>query len=160
MLCWRMFDGFASIASHSGSITGNSMSTRRDWLLQQMGITQYQLRRPRVLQGEIAVTLAPDTRLVMVAEHAPELQEPLIRDVLRALNIQPSQVMTLTPEQLPMLPEQVDCAGWLLGVESEYTFNGITFSTAVFNELISSGAAKRALWQQMCNHDSHLFSHP
>lgn len=125
-----------------------------------MGITQYQLRRPRVLQGEIAVTLAPDTRLVMVAEHAPALQEPLIRDVLHALNIQPSQVMTLTPEQLPMLPEQLDCAGWLLGVESEYTFNGITFSTAVFNELISSGAAKRALWQQMCNHDSHLFSHP
>jgi len=125
-----------------------------------MGITQYQLRRPRMLQGEIAVTLAPDTRLVMVAEHAPALQEPLIRDVLRALSIQPSQVMTLTPEQLPMLPEQVDCAGWLLGVESEYTFNGITFSTAVFNELISSGAAKRALWQQMCNHDSHLFSHP
>jgi DNA polymerase-3 subunit psi len=136
------------------------MSTRRDWLLQQIGITQYQLRRPRVLQGEIAVTLLPGTRLVMVAEHAPTLQEPLIRDVLHTLNIQPGQVMTLTPEQLPMLPEQVDCAGWLMGVTSEYPFNGITFNTAVFNELISSGAAKRALWQQMCNHDSHLFSHP
>ncbi|WP_058973968.1 DNA polymerase III subunit psi [Type-D symbiont of Plautia stali] len=136
------------------------MSTRRDWLLQQMGITQYQLRRPRVLQGEIAVTLTPGTRLVMVTEQAPELQEPLIRDVLRVLNIQPAQVMTLTPEQLPMLPEQVDCAGWLMGVESEDPFNGITFTTAVFNELISSGAAKRALWQQMCNHDNHLFSHP
>ncbi len=125
-----------------------------------MGITQYQLRRPRVLQGEIAVTLLPGTRLVLVAEHAPELQEPLVRDVLRALAIQPAQVMTLTPEQLPMLPEQVDCVGWLLGVQSEHPFNGIRFDTAVFNELISSGAAKRALWQQMCNHDSHLFTHP
>jgi len=136
------------------------MSTRRDWLLQQMGITQYQLRRPRVLQGEIAVTLLPGTRLILVAEHAPDLQEPLIRDVLRALEIEPAQVMTLTPEQLPMLPEKVDCAGWLLGVESEHPFNGILFTTAVFNEVISSGAAKRALWQQMCNHDSHLFTHP
>ena len=125
-----------------------------------MGITQYQLRRPRVLKGEIAVTLTPGTRLVMVTEQAPGLQEPLISDVLRVLNIQPAQVMTLTPEQLPMLPEQVDCAGWLMGVESEHPFNGITFTTAVFNELISSGAAKRALWQQMCNHDNHLFSHP
>ncbi|WP_414057178.1 DNA polymerase III subunit psi [Pantoea dispersa] len=136
------------------------MSTRRDWLLQQMGITQYQLRRPRVLQGEIAVTLTPDTRLVLVAEQAPDLQEPLVRDVLRTLSIQPGQVMTLTPEQLPMLPEQVDCAGWLLGVTSDHPFKGITFTSAVFNELISSGAAKRALWQQMCNHDSHLFHHP
>ncbi|MDR6297205.1 DNA polymerase III subunit psi [Pantoea dispersa] len=136
------------------------MSTRRDWLLQQMGITQYQLRRPRVLQGEIAVTLTPDTRLVLVAEQAPDLHEPLVRDVMRTLSIQPGQVMTLTPEQLPMLPEQVDCAGWLLGVTSDHPFNGITFTSAVFNELISSGAAKRALWQQMCNHDSHLFHHP
>jgi DNA polymerase III subunit psi len=160
VLCWRMFDGFASIASHYGRTTGNSMTSRRDWLLQQMGITQYQLRRPRVLQGEIAVSLSPDTRLVLVAEHAPDLHEPLVQDVLRTLHLQPAQVMTLTPEQLPMLPEQVDCVGWLLGIESAHPFNGVTFTTAAFNELISSGAAKRALWQQMCNHDSHLFTHP
>lgn len=47
------------------------MTSRRDWLLQQMGITQYQLRRPRVLQGEIAVTLAPDTQLIIVADAPP-----------------------------------------------------------------------------------------
>ncbi len=155
-----MFDGFASIASHSDGITGNGMSTRRDWLLQQMGITQYQLRRPRVLQGEIAVTLAPGTRLVMVAEHAPALQEPLIADVLRVLGIQPEQVMTLTPEQLPMLPEKVECVGWLLGLDRPHPFSGVALHTAVFNELISSGAAKRALWQQMCDHDNLLFHHP
>lgn len=136
------------------------MSTRRDWLLQQMGITQYQLRRPRVLQGEIAVNLAPDTRLLIVAETPPTLQEPLIRDVVRSLNLQTSQVMSLTPEQLFMLPDALNCAGWLLGVQSEQAFNGITLRTASLNELISSGAAKRALWQQICKHDSHLFSHP
>ncbi|MFH8133289.1 DNA polymerase III subunit psi [Pantoea osteomyelitidis] len=136
------------------------MSTRRDWLLQQMGITQYQLRRPRVLQGEIAVSLAPDTRLLIVAETPPTLQEPLIGDVLRTLGLQTSQVMSLTPEQLLMLPDTLSCAGWLLGVESEQAFNGIQLRTASLNELISSSAAKRALWQQMCKHDSHLFPHP
>jgi DNA polymerase III subunit psi len=136
------------------------MSTRRDWLLQQMGITQYQLRRPRVLQGEIAVSLAPDTRLLIVAEIPPTLQEPLIGDVLRTLGLQTSQVMSLTPEQLLMLPDTLSCAGWLLGVESEQAFNGIQLRTASLNELISSSAAKRALWQQMCKHDSHLFPHP
>ena len=136
------------------------MSTRRDWLLQQMGITQYQLRRPRVLQGEIAVSLAPDTRLLIVADTPPTLQEPLIGDVLRTLGLQTSQVMSLTPEQLLMLPDTLSCAGWLLGVESDQAFNGIQLRTASLNELISSSAAKRALWQQMCKHDSHLFPHP
>ncbi|WP_130833901.1 DNA polymerase III subunit psi [[Erwinia] mediterraneensis] len=136
------------------------MGNRRDWLLQQMGITQYQLRRPRVLQGEIAISLPPDTRLLIVAETPPTLQEALILDVLRTLGLQRSQVMSLTPDQLVMLPDALDCAGWLLGVESPQAFNGIALRTASLNELISSSAAKRVLWQQMCKHDSYLFSHP
>lgn len=135
------------------------MTSRRDWLLQQMGITQYQLRRPRVLQGEIAVLLLPDTQLIIVAENPPGLQEPLLRDVLHTLSLKPTQVMTVTPDQLQMLPETLNCAGWLLGVESEQTFNGVALTSASFNELLSSGAARRALWQQMCEHDSHFFPH-
>ncbi|WP_308538672.1 DNA polymerase III subunit psi [uncultured Pantoea sp.] len=135
------------------------MTSRRDWLLQQMGITQYQLRRPRVLQGEIAVRLLPDTQLIIVAENPPGLQEPILRDVLHTLSLKPTQVMTVTPDQLQMLPEMLNCAGWLLGVESEQTFNGVALTSASFNELLSSGAARRALWQQMCEHDSHFFPH-
>ncbi|MDF7788179.1 DNA polymerase III subunit psi [Pantoea stewartii] len=135
------------------------MTSRRDWLLQQIGITQYQLRRPRVLQGEIAVRLLPDTQLIIVAENPPGLQEPFLRDVLHTLGLKPTQVMTVTPDQLQMLPETLNCAGWLLGVESEQSFNGVALSSASFNELLSSGAARRALWQQMCEHDSHFFSH-
>ncbi|WP_145031470.1 DNA polymerase III subunit psi [Pantoea ananatis] len=135
------------------------MTSRRDWLLQQMGITQYQLRRPRVLQGEIAVRLLPDTQLIIVAENPPGLQEPILRDVLHTLSLKPTQVMTVTPDQLQMLPETLNCAGWLLGVESEQTFNGVALTSASFNELLSSGAARRALWQQMFEHDSHFFPH-
>ncbi|MGP2501687.1 DNA polymerase III subunit psi [Pantoea ananatis] len=135
------------------------MTSRRDWLLQQMGITQYQLRRPRLLQGEIAVRLLPDTQLIIVAENPPGLQEPILRDVLHTLSLKPTQVMTVTPDQLQMLPETLNCAGWLLGVESEQTFNGVALTSASFNELLSSGAARRALWQQMCEHDSHFFPH-
>ena len=54
------------------------MTSRRDWLLQQMGITQYQLRRPRVLQGEIAVRLTPGTKLIIVADVVPGLHLSLI----------------------------------------------------------------------------------
>lgn len=33
------------------------MTSRRDWQLQQLGITQWALRRPGALQGEIAISL-------------------------------------------------------------------------------------------------------
>ena len=52
--------------------------------LQQLGITQWSLRRPGALQGEIAISLPGHIRLVMVAEEPPSLSEPLISDILRA----------------------------------------------------------------------------
>ena len=54
------------------------MTSRRDWQLQQLGITQWSLRRPGALQGEIAISLPEHIRLVMVAETPPSLTEPLI----------------------------------------------------------------------------------
>ena len=43
------------------------MTSRRDWQLQQLGITQWSLRRPGALQGEIAIAIPAHVRLVMVA---------------------------------------------------------------------------------------------
>ncbi|MDU2998333.1 MAG: DNA polymerase III subunit psi [Klebsiella pneumoniae] len=73
------------------------MTSRRDWQLQQLGITQWSLRRPGALQGEIAISLPDHIRLVMVAETPPSLTEPLIGDILRALAVTPDQVLQLTP---------------------------------------------------------------
>ena len=73
------------------------MTSRRDWQLQQLGITQWSLRRPGALQGEIAISLHEHIRLVMVAETPPSLTETLIVDILRALALTPDQVLQLTP---------------------------------------------------------------
>ena len=54
------------------------MTSRRDWQLQQLGITQWSLRRPGALQGEIAITLPQHVRLVIVGEELPALTEPLM----------------------------------------------------------------------------------
>lgn len=53
------------------------MASKRDWLLQQLGITQWTLRRPSVLQGEVAVSLPPETRLLVVAQTLPAPDDPL-----------------------------------------------------------------------------------
>ncbi len=69
------------------------MTSRRDWQLQQLGITQWALRRPGALQGEIAISLPAHVRLIVVAEELPALNEPLMRDILRALTVSPDQVL-------------------------------------------------------------------
>lgn len=73
------------------------MTSRRDWQLQQLGITQWSLRRPGALQGEIAISLPEHIRLVMVAETPPSLTEPLIGDILRALAVTPDRLCSLPP---------------------------------------------------------------
>jgi 16S rRNA (guanine1207-N2)-methyltransferase len=84
------------------------MTSRRDWQLQQLGITQWSLRRPGALQGEIAIAIPAHVRLVMVANDLPALTDPLVSDVLRALTVSPDQVLQLTPEKIAMLPVGTD----------------------------------------------------
>ena len=80
------------------------MTSRRDWQLQQLGITQWALRRPGALQGEIAITLPPHVKLVMVAETLPPLTEPLISDILRALCWDDPVSMPSSPSCFSSLP--------------------------------------------------------
>lgn len=63
------------------------MTSRRDWQLQQLGITQWSLRRPGALQGRLPLR-SRHVRLVMVANDLPALTDPLVSDVLR-INRQP-----------------------------------------------------------------------
>ncbi|MCT4701891.1 DNA polymerase III subunit psi [Enterobacteriaceae bacterium H20N1] len=133
------------------------MSLRRDWLLGQLGITQWDLRRPLVLQGEIAVSLLANTRLVMVAEDLPALSDPLVSDVLRSLALTPQQVMQLTPDRAAMLPADTRCNSWRLGVDEPLSLPGAQLTTPALNELYHNGAARQALWQQICEHEHDLF---
>lgn len=93
------------------------MTSRRDWQLQQLGITQWSLRRPGALQGEIAIAIPAHVRLVMVANDLPALTDPLVSDVLRALTVSPDQVLQLTPEKIAMLPQGSRCNSWRLGTD-------------------------------------------
>lgn len=92
------------------------MTSRRDWQLQQLGITQWSLRRHGALQGEIAIAIPAHVRLVMVANDLPALTDPLVSDVLRALTVSPDQVLQLTPEKSRCCRKAVaaTAGGWVL----------------------------------------------
>lgn len=133
------------------------MTSRRDWQLQQLGITQWALRRPGVLQGEIAISLPAHVRLIVVAEELPALSEPLMRDVLHALTVSPDQVLPLTPERVAMLPQGSRCNSWRLGTDAPLPLEGAQVTTPAFNELRANPTARAALWQQICEHEHDFF---
>ncbi len=133
------------------------MTSRRDWQLQQLGITQWALRRPGALQGEIAISLPAHVRLIVVAEELPALNEPLMRDILRALTVSPDQVLPLTPERVAMLPQGSRCNSWRLGTDAPLQLEGAQVTTPAFNELRVNPAARAALWQQICEHEHDFY---
>ena len=133
------------------------MTSRRDWQLQQLGITQWSLRRPGALQGEIAIAIPAHVRLVMVANDLPALTDPIVSDVLRALTVSPDQVLQLTPEKIAMLPQGSRCNSWRLGTEASLPLAGAQVSTPAFDELQTSAPARRALWQQICAHEHDFY---
>ncbi len=133
------------------------MTSRRDRQLTQLGITQWRLRRPAVLQGEIALRIPEHIRLVMVADKPPTLTDPLIQDVLRALTLTEANVLPLTPDRAALLPEGSRCNSWRLGVESPLTLPGVQLSSPGFDELLHNAAARIALWRQICEHEQDLF---
>ena len=61
---------------------------RRVLLLQQMGISQWQLRRPEVLKGAVSVPVASHIRLIIITEQTLELNNAFLQDVLRSLELQ------------------------------------------------------------------------
>ena len=135
------------------------MTSRRDWQLQQLGITQWVLRRPTALQGEIAISLPAHVRLVMVAESLPALTTPLIRDLLLALGVTPDPVLPLTPGRVEMLPPDSQCLSIWLGVEPLTSLAGTALHTLTLDALRQDPAARAALWQQICEHEHDLFTH-
>ncbi|RLM21704.1 DNA polymerase III subunit psi [Brenneria alni] len=132
------------------------MESRRDWLLQQLGITQWTLKRPSVLQGEIAVSLPAQVRLVIVSSEPPASDDPLLADILHSLALTPEQTVNLTPQQVVMLPENARCPSWRLGVDEPLALQGVQFTSPALTELYHNADAKRALWQQICQYERDI----
>ncbi len=135
------------------------MSSRRDWLLQQMGITQYLLRRPHVLRGEAAVRVPESVRLLIIADTPPHQTESLFLDVIRSLMLSPEQILVLTPRQLSMVCEDIIHPCWYLGISPVSDVScKVAFTTPSLADLNHNADAKRALWQQICHYEHYFFT--
>lgn len=133
------------------------MTSKRDWLLQQLGIRQWTLRRPGVLQGEVAESVPANVRLLVVAQALPEQHDPLFCDVLRSLGLTAAQTYALTPDRVAMLPEDTECNSWRLGIAEPLAVAGAQLHSPALAELSQDAGAKRALWQQICHHEQYFY---
>ncbi len=134
------------------------MTERRDWLLAQMGIDQYRLRRPDVLRGEVAIPIKSTTRLLIIGASSDLVHHPFIADVLRSLQLDSRQVLFLSAKQVPLLPQPLHCLLWFIGVSPEKSYALRQIASPELASLLDDGAAKRQLWQQFCENDDYFFS--
>lgn len=126
------------------------MTTRRDFLLQELGITQWTLRRPAVLRGEVAITLLPEhIRLLLVAAPPPPVEHPLVADVARSMALTPSQLYGITPECVMLIPDNIRYHCWWLGLNPLRDFDGMSLHTPSLATLSKDTGAKRDLWRQI-----------
>lgn len=133
------------------------MNKRRDLLLQQMGITQWQLVRPERLKGSVQLELAPSIQLVMLSDQAIDKRAVLFQDIFRAINIDPAHCLTLPFAQLPHLVSSRPLIYWLLSDDtklSEQTQALCPAPRAIWQSpswqsLSHRPLAKRQLWQAM-----------
>lgn len=134
---------------------------RRDIMLKQMGITQFELRRPMALKGEVAIALPNTIRLVIIAAQPDELDSPLFLDILQSMALNASQIYCITPEQAMMLPKN-DYPLWLIGEDllaDEDINSTLVLNSPDLTELAHNAVAKRALWQAICQHEDYFFTH-
>ena len=127
--------------------------SRRDVLLQQMGISQWQLVRPEALKGAMNITVAEPIRLVIVSQQNL-LQQPIVQDVLRSLTLDSEQVLNITFEQLTYLQVNHEVSYWLLS--QNVSENDRTLSlpqplnvwqSGDLEEFKQNPQAKRQFWQ-------------
>lgn len=137
--------------------TAFAMANHRDWYLQQMGITLWELRHSSVLRGEIATILPDEVRLILVATQTDIISDPLVNDVLRTLQLAPHQVLVIPHERVTMLIQERECNSWWLGGQPQ-SLPGIQLISPPLEVLYRSAVARAGLWQQICEYEQNFFA--
>ena len=119
---------------------------RRDLLLQEMGISQWTLYRPEVLQGSVGISVDENIS-----------GSPLLADVLLSLDLKKEDCLCLNYDQIQHIEcKQLICY-WLLSENSDQIDRTLPFCMQAervyrspsWQQFQSNYQAKRELWQQI-----------
>lgn len=129
---------------------------RHHLLLQEMGITQWELIRPECLKGMINTIISEHIRLVIVSE-TEELCSSLLQDVLHSLETAQTEYLSISFDSIQYLQLNHKVYYWLLNDDQEkinltlpYCHNALSqWQSPSWNELKKNPQAKRELWRQI-----------
>ncbi|MCC8366330.1 DNA polymerase III subunit psi [Xenorhabdus sp. PB61.4] len=130
--------------------------TKRDRSLTRLGITQWVLRNPAALRGELSVLIPDSTRLLIITHDHIDLSHSLLVDIFTAMGIDASLVYCITTKDVELLSESIRCPCWLLGVDITLSIQGISLRSPALNDLSLDGDAKRSLWQQIYHYEEYF----
>ncbi|WP_392565498.1 DNA polymerase III subunit psi [Utexia brackfieldae] len=136
----------------------SSELNRRDWYLNQLGITQYELRKPKALNESVTLALTESTRLIIVVENTPP-QTRFFQDILSAVSVDKHALCFINPAQLALLPTTFKGVIWSIGCDKQSTLSTqyeTIIETSSLETLQSSAKEKRQLWQKLCEYE-HYF---
>lgn len=132
---------------------------RQDLLLQEMGITQWQLRRPEVLKGVVNIAVDEQICLIVICEEQAE-NHPFVQDLLLSAQLSKGQYLWVNQEQAQHLSVQHPCHYWLFHQnleKNDRTFPDLNqaiscWKTGNLSSLQHNATEKRDLWRHIQQH--------
>ncbi|OOF67582.1 DNA polymerase III subunit psi [Rodentibacter caecimuris] len=129
---------------------------RHSLLLQEMGITQWELVRPERLRGAIGIRANDSIRLIIISDQILS-NEPLLADILSSLELAKEACLNLNFEQIPYLSINHNVSYWLLNKNSEKIDRTLRYCIHAeriyrspdWQTFKQTPNAKRQLWQQI-----------
>ena len=129
---------------------------RRNLLLNEMGITRWQLHRPEALQGAVGVSVSEQVKFIVVAKDNVS-NSPLFADIRLALKLNKEDCLCLNFDQIQHITLQHSVWYWLLAENADeidrslpYCLNAERVYRSVdWPQFQQDSQAKRELWQQI-----------
>lgn len=135
------------------TMLANNRNKPHTFVFQELGITLWKLRYPVVLDNINPIKLWPCLRLLLISSDFPILlDDPFVKDVIRAMRINPREVYALTIDQIKILiiPSEFSCYCWWIGTKViSNNLNSICLTTPSLPILKCDIHAKRDLWRQI-----------
>ncbi|ABR74300.1 DNA polymerase III subunit psi [Actinobacillus succinogenes] len=131
---------------------------KRDFILCEMGIIQWELVRPDVLKGAVNIPISENIRLIVISDNLPERQNCLLQDILRSVELNQSECLFTDFAHISHLNIRHPLKYWVLTENQEKIDRTLPlckqaekiWQSADLTRLSADGKLKRALWKQIC----------
>ncbi|PSW04144.1 DNA polymerase III subunit psi [Photobacterium lipolyticum] len=133
------------------------MKQRDIQVLQEMGITYWQVRKPELFpEMQIPVIDLPESckLLFITSDELDEHDGWLFGRILNSMKLTPEQALALPLEALEQVGEHHLVWCWFAGCQGVHPAGCQILTSSSLKAMHSNPATKKALWQQICSYDT------